>query len=236
MLVEAGLGPLGATESSPSTRGLEVTVVPAVIAIAILAGLIAHGSLRRFEHQPLHWWGLALIGLGLQTAPFSESRVALAALLASYVLLLAVGLVNRRLVAAPLLLIGLALNLAVVVPNKGMPVSESAVRSLSAGVLPASSAVSGKHHLQTDTDVLAALGDVIPVPAPFKVVLSVGDLFLYAGVVVFVVSVMLGRPGENYRRPARLVQMYRGKHLSAHRRPSRAPVLEAPSAIARSGT
>ena len=204
-----------------------MTLVPAVIAIAVLAGLVARGSLRRFEHLQLHWWALALVGLGLQTAPFSESRMAVPALIASYVLLLAFALVNRRLVAAPLLIVGLALNLAVVAPNKGMPVSESAVRALTSGALPPSSTVA---------DVFGLLGDVIPVPPPFNVILSVGDLFLYAGVVVFVVSVMLGRPGENYRRPARLAQMYRGKHQPAHRRPSTTETFEAPSAVAPSGT
>lgn len=213
-----------------------MTLVPAVIVIAVLAGLVARGSLRRFEHLQLHWWALALVGLGLQAAPFSESRMAVAALIASYVSLLAFALVNRRLVAAPLLIVGLALNLAVVAPNKGMPVSESAVRALTSGALPPSSTVAGKHHLRTDSDVFGLLGDVIPVPPPFNVILSVGDLFLYAGVVVLVVSVMLGRPGENYRRPARLAQMYRGKHQPARRHPSTTETFEAPSAVARSGT
>ena len=215
-----------------------MTLVPAVIVLAILVGLAMGGSLRRFEHLPVHWWGLALAGLSLQAAPTRNGQVALAALLTSYALLIAFGLVNRRLVAAPLLLIGLALNLAVVAPNRGMPVSGLAVRTFgSTAVLP-STKVTGKHHLRTDADVLAALGDVIPVPKPFKVILSVGDVLLYAGLFVFVLSVMLGRPGENYRRPARLAQMYRGKHLPVQRRLPKAAArrLGVPAATAPSGT
>jgi Family of unknown function (DUF5317) len=218
--------------------GTKLTLVLAVLALAIVAGLVAGGSLRRFEHLPIHWWGFALAGLALQSAPFRDSRVAFAALLGSYVLLVAFSLVNRRLVAAPLPLVGLALNIAVVAPNRGMPVSEPAVRTLTSAPASQTGEITGKHHIQTNSDVLPLLGDVIPVPAPFGVILSVGDLFLYAGLVVFVVSVMLGRPGENYRRPARLAQMYRGKHLSDQRRLSGVATrkIEARSATAPSGT
>jgi hypothetical protein len=201
-----------------------------------LVGLLAGGSLRRFEHLPVHWWGMAILGLALQGVPLRDAHAAFLALLGSYVVLIAFCLVNRRLVAAPLLLLGLALNLAVVAPNRGMPVNEAAVRSITS--VPETRSVTGKHHMQTTSDVVPALGDVIPVPEPFGVILSVGDVFLYAGVVVFVVSVMLGRPGENYRRPARLAQMYRGKHLPIQRRlPGiAARKVGAPAAVARSGT
>ena len=213
-------------------------LVVLVLVAALIAGLVAGGRLRALEHVRIHWWGVAIVGLGLQAAPFRDGRTALAALVASYVLLLGFAWVNRRLPAAPAVLFGLALNLAVVAPNAGMPVNPAAARTAAGDrvLLPEPPGFS-KHHLRTDTDVLAALGDVIPVPPPFGVVLSVGDLLLYVGVACLLVSVMIGRSGENRRPPARIARMYRGKHLSPQRRPPRRETLPAPVpvATARSG-
>jgi len=213
-------------------------LVVLVVVAALIAGLVAGGRLLALEHLRIHWWGVAIIGLALQGAPFRDGPTALAALVASYVLLLGFVWVNRRLPAAPVLLLGLALNLTVVAPNAGMPVSAAAARTAAGDrtLLPEPAGFS-KHHLRTDTDVLAALGDVIPVPPPFGVVLSLGDLLLYAGVACLLVSVMIGRSGENRRPPARIARMYRGKHLSPGRRPPRREALPAPApaATARSG-
>lgn len=216
-----------------------------VLALAVAAGFAAHGSLRPFERLPLHWWGAALAGLALQTVPLpSDAGRAMVSgvLTASYALLIAFVWVNRRLPATTLILIGLALNLIVVVPNGGMPVSADAIRIAggSSAQLPARGG-SEKHHLMTDDDVLRPLADVIPAPPPLKDVVSLGDLFLYGGIACFVVLVMLGRFGENRRPPSRWVRMYRGKHLPPERRlPRRAqaghPRPAIPAATARSGT
>jgi Family of unknown function (DUF5317) len=218
-----------------------------ILVVAIVAGFAAHGSVRPFERLHLHWWGAALAGLALQAVPLpagSSPASITASLGASYALLIAFTWVNRRLPAAPLILLGLALNALVVVPNAGMPVSGEAVRI--AGGESATVPVEGaggadKHHLMSDEDVLRPLGDVIPGPPPLGDVLSVGDLFLYMGIASFVVLVMLGRFGENRRPPARWMKMYRGKHLDPHRRlPHRSPAQgslpSAPVATARSGT
>ena len=139
------------------------------------------------------------------------------------------------------MLVGLALNLAVVVPNGGMPVSADAVRIAGGSVDRIPMAGSAKHHLMTEEDVVRPLADVIPAPPPVGDVLSIGDLFLYAGLASFVVLVMLGRSGENRRPPSRWLQMYRGKHLPSSRRPgqnptARPPQLALPVAAARRGS
>jgi hypothetical protein len=215
-----------------------MTIVLPIIIVAILIGLIAGGSLKRFENLQIHWWAVAPVGLALQVIPIKDSNLAVASLIASYALLLAFVWVNRRLVAAPLLLIGLVLNLAVVAANGGMPVSGSAIRSVDAqAIAPAADAV-GKHHLESSADVLVPLGDNIPVPQPVGAILSIGDLFLYLGIMVFVISVMLGRPGSNRRPPSRFVRMYRGKHQAqAHHRtpPPEVHQVEVPAAAATSG-
>jgi hypothetical protein len=222
-----------------------VQLIFIIVVVAIIVGFLARGSLRPFERLTVHWWGVALAGLALQVVPLPHgaSRAAVTSVMVmSYVLLIAFLWVNRQLPAVPLVLVGLSLNLVVIAPNGGMPVSASAVRAAGGTVAEVPVAgTTGKHHLMSDKDVLRPLGDVIPGPPPLGVVLSIGDVLLYAGVAIFVVMVMLGRFGENRRKPTRWMQGYRGKHLSPKRRPPN-PALAAPShpappaGAARSGT
>jgi Family of unknown function (DUF5317) len=197
-------------------------VVVFALAAGLLAGLVSGGSVRSFERVRVHWWGAALAGLALQIFPVHRwvdaAGVATAALVASYVVLIAFVWVNRRLPAAPLLLVGLALNAVVIAANDGMPVSEGAIRVAggTAHELPAG-LDDGKHHLMTASDSLTPLADVIGIPPPVATVLSIGDVFLYSGVAVFAALVMRGRSAEN-RRPRAWIPMYRGKHLPPQRR------------------
>jgi hypothetical protein len=194
-----------------------IVVIPIVV-LAVLAGLVAGGSLRSFERVRVHWWGAALVGLLLQAAPVGRDHgLVVAALAGSYSLLVAFAVMNRRLPGAWLVMLGLGMNLAVVVPNAGMPVSLEAVRD-AGGHVTAASIDDVKHHEMTDGDVLAFLGDVIPVPAPIGIVLSAGDVLLYTGIAWFLVAVTLGRSAENHRPPARWFRMYRGKHLPVEAR------------------
>jgi hypothetical protein len=217
-----------------------------VLVVAVAIGLVARGSLRPFEDLTVHLWGLALLGLALQAVPLpsSASRTTVTTVLvASYVLLIACLLANRRLPGVTVMLVGLTLNLVVVGLNGGMPVSGDAVRLAggSPGDVPVAGTGAEKHHLMSDDDVLRPLGDVIPGPPPLGDVLSIGDLLLYGGLAYFVVMVMLGRSGENRRPPARYLQMYRGKHLPRGRRLPRTasgppPPPAVPVAAARPGT
>ena len=216
-------------------------VVSTVAVAGLLAGYLAGGSLRNFDRVQVHWWGAAIGGLVLQVLPLRRwvaDDVAVAALVGSYALLIAFVWVNRRLPAAPLLLVGLVLNMAVITLNGGMPVSESAIDISGGhdGALPAA-IDDGKHHVMTSSDVLTPLADVIALPPPVATVLSVGDLFLYAGIVTFTVIVMRGRFAEN-RRPRAWIPMYRGKHLPPQRRLPRRSRPEAgpPLAAMNSGT
>jgi Family of unknown function (DUF5317) len=205
-----------------------------LILVAVAAGFLAGGSLRGFERVRIHWWGAALAGLAVQSVPsFSVGGQAVgpALLAVSYGLLVAFLWVNRRLPAAPIMLIGLVLNLLVVIPNGGMPVSASAMEASGGSNTLLSPTDDGKHHLMTDDDVLTPLADVIAVPSPVGAVMSIGDLFLYAGVVSFVVLIMLGRSGENHRPPARRFQGYRGKHLPPERRLPRRSQARSPQPV-----
>lgn len=202
-----------------------MVLVVIIVLVGLAVGFVARGSLRNFERIRVHWWAVALAGLGLQAIPIPErygTTAAVGALMVSYVLLIAFTWVNRRLPAAPLILIGLIMNATVITANQGMPVSADAIRRSGATERAIVRGIEGtKHHLMTDDDMLTPLADVIPIPSPIGVILSVGDLFLYAGVAAFVVMVMIGRFDENHRPPARL-PMYRGKHLPRGHRPRRA--------------
>lgn len=203
-----------------------MVVVLLILALAVLAGILSGGSLRFLERLRVHWWGLAPIALVLQSVPMpvgSAERAGLAAasLVSSYVLLLAVVAVNRRVPGAALMAAGLTMNLAVVALNGGMPVSRDAIRAAGdEGVIVIEDGA--KHHLMSDDDVLRPLGDVVPVPRPFGVVFSIGDVLLYGGMAWWCFAVTRGRFRENRRPPARRFLMYRGKHASdSYRLPAR---------------
>jgi hypothetical protein len=204
-----------------STPEGAMAFVLVIVVAALLVGFVARGSLRNFERLSVRWWGVALAGLALQAVPIPErlgSRWAVGTLVASYGLLIVFVVLNRRLPAAPLILIGLILNVVVIGANGGMPVSGNAIETAGARGEGLLTGIEGtKHHLMGPDDVLTPLADVIPIPPPAGVILSAGDLFIYAGVAAFVILVMLGRFQESPPPRARL-QMYRGKHLPASRR------------------
>jgi hypothetical protein len=227
-----------------SSTGQDYAVPPIlfVIVLAVVTGYALGGRLRHFEHLRVHWWALAFAGVGLQALPVPRidgvdpQVVGAAMLVLSYVLLLAFLTVNRWVPAAGVMAIGLLMNLAVVGINGGMPVSPSAVRTAGGSPELVGADLSSKHHLMGANDVLGPLGDVIPLPRPAGVVLSIGDLLLYAGMAWFVVQVMRGRSRENPRPLAMWFLAYRGKHAPGYwRMPARYRAAD-PAEAARSGT
>lgn len=197
--------------------GSQMNLFVAVVVFAFALGFALRGSLRGFEGVHLRAWALAAAGLGLQFAPLPtggagrDLAVRISVLGCAYGLLVAFAVLNRRMRGIPLVLVGLLLNAAVILPNGGMPVSEAAIRAsgqqdkLQAFIRQGAT----KHHLMTQDDVLRPLGDVIGVPSPIRQVVSVGDIAIYAGIVWFVVAAMRGRARQaGPEQPGR----YRGKH------------------------
>jgi Family of unknown function (DUF5317) len=118
--------------------------------------------------------------------------------------------------------LGLLLNLTVVAANGGMPVTASAVERAGGSTAVLGDGYGSKHHLADDDDIVVLLGDVIAVPKPVGVVLSIGDVLLYAGIAWFVIQVMRGRSRENPRPLVVWFLGYRGKHAPAYwRMPAR---------------
>lgn len=184
-----------------------------VVLVSIGLGYLVGGRLSGFERFRLRWWFLAFVGLALQLAPV-PADLATEFLIASYVLLLLFVAANLRAPGVWLILIGLALNLAVIAPNGGMPVSRSAlVESGQASTLAELEKGAGtKHHLETSDDVLTPLADVIAIGSPVNQVASVGDVLVYAGLLLLIVGVMRGARRVD---PAPPWVAYQGRHRAS---------------------
>src|SRR5207244_12825134 len=104
----------------------------------------------------------------------------------------------------------------VIRPNGAMPVSQAASRIAGGHDV---TVADRRHRTAAQGDMLRPLGDTIPLPKPIGIVVSPGDLLLYAGIAWFIVAVMRGRFDENLRAPSRWFQMYRGKHETGPRLP-----------------
>jgi hypothetical protein len=200
-----------------------------VIVLSVLAGYLLGGRLRAFERLRLRMWALAPIGLALQALPLPNGRhgtdllVRVAVFSASFVLLLLFAAMNFRVAGMPLLFFGLTLNFVVIAGNGGMPVSRHALEASGQGdVLEELLKDEGaKHHLLTADDHLTFLADVIPVGPPIKQVMSVGDVFVYAGLAWLIVAVMRGRTGG--LAPAEEQGRYRGRHRLGMERSTPSP-------------
>jgi len=87
------------------------------------------------------------------------------------------GLLRAGLAVA---LLGSAMNLAVMAPNGGMPVSRVALEAIDGGHFDVADGHLYKHRLADHRTVFAPLGDVIPV-RPLHLVASAGDVVLLVG-------------------------------------------------------
>jgi hypothetical protein len=193
-----------------------------VILFGVLVGYLTGGRLSRFESMRPRWWWLALAGLGIQQfVPLPEGDagtdllVRTLVLSLSYTLLVVFAAVNIRVPGMVLILIGLACNFAVIAANGGMPVRAQTLRESGQEDVLALLEEDGeedgaaKHHLMTDEDTLRFLGDVIAVPQPIGQAISVGDVFMYTGLIWLIVAVMRARtPSWSPEEPGR----HRGKH------------------------
>jgi hypothetical protein len=175
-----------------------VLLILGAIFLAVLIGFAAGGRLRNLSASRIRWPVLAVVGLLLQVVPGSvNSEWPFVLLMASFAFLFAFALLNRDLPGFWLIVVGIVLNAFIIGINHGMAVTQSALaasdQSSTLGALVHGGGA--KHHLAGAGDHLVFLADVIPVPNPIHQVLSVGDVFTYAGVMWFVVASM--------RRPAR---------------------------------
>ena len=169
-------------------------LVGLIIVCAVSFGYLLGGRLSWLSELPIRLGPLALVGLLLQLWN-PPGRWPFVILLLSFALLFVFTVTNRPITGFALITAGLVLNLGVIALNAGMPVSRHALvaSDQTDTLLPLLAEGGAKHHLATDDDRLLFLADVIPIPAPIRQVISVGDLFTYGGVAVVVVAGMRRR-------------------------------------------
>jgi hypothetical protein len=174
---------------------------------AVLVGLLTGGRPSRLAEVRFRWPILGLAGVALQLIPASGT-LGVFLLLGSFVLLGLTVAMNVRLPGFPLILAGLALNFLVIAVNGGMPVTANAlVASGQQGTLEDLVEHGGaKHHLATGADDLVVLADAIPLGAPVRQAVSVGDILAYSGAAWFIVRGMRRRGGVGSAGDPRIVE------------------------------
>jgi hypothetical protein len=172
-----------------------------ILALACVATVpAAGGSLARLAAVRLRagWAAFAAIALQVAITSFPDGAPALhdALHLVSYGLAAVFVVANRRVPGLWIMAAGGALNLLAITANGGvMPASRAALAV--AGIAPANGFANSAALAHPR---LLFLGDVIGVPGPWPIgnVLSVGDLVLFAGLLV-----LLHRACGPVRRPRR---------------------------------
>ena len=172
----------------------KVKLVAVGLALGIAVGYLLGGRLSQLSDLKPRYAPLALIGLLLQLVNPPGSWP-LVMLLVSFVLLTVFTLVNIKIAGFAVILVGVALNFAVIAVNGGMPVAREAIvasgQEATLGPLIEHGGV--KHHLAGPADRLVFLGDVIAIPAPVGQAISIGDIFTYGGMTIVIAASMRRR-------------------------------------------
>ena len=165
-------------------------VLPSFL-LAVAIGYARGGRLATLGLLRLRWQGLAIAGLALQILLWPGGTWPLVYLYVSFVILTVFAVANIRIVGVPLILIGIALNFAVIAVNQGMPVSRAAIvnSGQASSVDELVNEGGAKHHLASAEDELRFLGDVIAL-RPLEQAISVGDVFTYGGVMILIAAGM----------------------------------------------
>ena len=177
-----------------------MSIAAIAVALGVLAGFLSGG--RPANARQVRALNALWAGVVLQVAPQLvdvADGLGFVLVVAGYVMLLAFAIANVRLVGMPVVVVGLALNVAVIAANQGMPVRPAAiVAAHQAGWDElAGLDLGAKRHLEERDDRLTLFGDRIPIQ-PLREVVSFGDLILAFGVAN--VSFRLLRPLGARRR------------------------------------
>jgi uncharacterized protein DUF5317 len=192
-----------------------------VIAVGLGIGLARGGSVRnltaaRLRLTPLIFLAVAM-QIGAQFVPRSASILAYALVVASYAVVFAFAGANWRVPGMAFIAVGAALNYIVILVNRGMPISAAAAARVGfAGPKAQQLVLRGKHFINTSGHAhLSPLGDVIPLWRQ-PTVASVGDLIIWAGLILLIASLVLGPRGRRTHLDPRDAYTYApSDHVSA---------------------
>jgi len=166
------------------------------VPIGIVAGYLLGGRLERLAQLRFRWAPLALLGLAVQIAIFSEPLSGIvgdagpAVYVASTVAVLLAVLRNLRIPGLAIVALGAFSNFAAIIANGGyMPADPKAAASVG-GIAPGYS-----NSLDVANPALAPLTDIFATPAwlPFSNVFSVGDVLIGAGIAITIAIAMRSR-------------------------------------------
>jgi hypothetical protein len=167
------------------------------IPVGIIVGYLLGGRLDRLSGIRFRWAPVALIGLLVQVALFSEPLSSVVGdagppiYVASTAAVLVAVLRNLDITGLPIVAIGAASNLLAIVANGGyMPADPDALASIG-GIAPGYSNSS-----VTADPVLWPLTDIFAIPAwvPFANVFSIGDVLLGLGIAITIAAGMRRGP------------------------------------------
>ena len=177
------------------------------IPIGILAGYLLGGRLERLGDLRFRWAPLALLGLAVQVALFSDPLAQVVGdagppiYVASTAVVLVAVLRNLDIPGVAIIAIGAGSNLVAIVANGGyMPADPDALAAIG-GIAP------GYSNSSTVADpALAPLTDIFALPAwvPFANVFSIGDVLLGAGIAITIAAAMrsgVAPAGPGMERP-----------------------------------
>ena len=173
------------------------------VALGLLIGLVRGGSFKNLSTAELRAVPVVFIGVLLQLgSTFAERAdlhwLPLALVLGSFACVFVFAALNFSLPGMTLIALGAVCNLLVISANNGMPVSLDALRKAGLGdpfTGPGASSIKGAHHALTDGTHLRFLADVIPISVTANVV-SVGDIVIWAGLLLLVAQLMVGPKGK----------------------------------------
>lgn len=175
-----------------------------IMAVSVALGYLRRGSLRPLVQLPLRMLYLTFVALAIQAGIFSYwpdglgdvQRLKPLLHLLSYALITFAVWFNRQIAGFSLIGAGMMLNFTVIALNGGhMPAIASNLAKIgypeAAALLTSGQMVNNSVLLDSGTR-LGFLGDIFYLPGPFPSpnVFSVGDIFIAAGIFLFLQIVM----------------------------------------------
>lgn len=168
-----------------------ILIVAAIVSIPI--ALIRGGRLAALADIEFRYGWLAFAALAIQIAvvylPWLGANAAIALLTLSHGLLIGLAFINRKLPGLSIVAAGLLVNVLAMIVNGGfMPVTPQALNQAGLGSLVSETAVGDQVLgpkdiiLPRDQVRLWMLTDILAIGAPINTVLSIGDIFLAAGI------------------------------------------------------
>lgn len=174
-----------------------------IIVMGAVIGWFCKGSLKNLGNLPLKGiWLFIVLGimeLGMVFTQSPDRRMLYQLLImGSAVILLLLLIINHRIAGVKIITSGLMLNFLVMAVNGGrMPVEKwAAIVSGQGDYLPELvSEISSRHFLMATDTKLKILADIIPLPPPYPVprVISIGDIFIFAGIIILMTWGMSNR-------------------------------------------